>query len=138
MTNHNIEKYAKLFPNELRYVIDDMPKDDIDWALIIYLLAHSSKNNIITLGKISSYFQLDKDEVEKRLRRMIWLVNIYSNYGYAKHFTTYQISEFAADVLMKMMETLEIKPKKPKRCPTFEEIPAIYEEQHRAVKSMLS
>lgn len=109
--NKNVNKYAGLFPNELKYLIRDMPRDDIDWSLVIYLLVHTNKNNFITLTKISSFFGYNKNVVKKRLNRMVWLVTAYTNYGYLKLFTTYEINKFATDALVKLIELFDIDKK---------------------------
>lgn len=43
------------------------PKDDIDWALIMYLYRHSTysafykeQRNVITVGKVAKYFDLEQ------------------------------------------------------------------------------
>lgn len=111
---NNIEKYSSLFPYELKSVIEYMPKDEIDWALIMYLFRHTNKGNVITLGKISSYFQLDKEDVLNRIYRMTWLINQCINLGYPKTFITCELSNFGADILVKLVETLEVKPRRVK------------------------
>lgn len=113
MTNTNkelIDKYSKQFPYELKCLLESMPRDDTDWALVLYLFEHTSKGNIITLGKISSYFGLEKDNTFERLNRMYWLINQYVTYEYGyKGVYIYQITKFGADALLKFVELLEIK-----------------------------
>lgn len=107
----NIEKYSSLFPYELKNITEYIPKDKIDWALIMYLFRHTNKGNVITLGKISSYFRLDKEDVLNRIYRMTWLVDQHINFGYPKTFITCKLSNFGADILTKFAETLETEPK---------------------------
>lgn len=110
MVNQNkIDKFSNMYPCELKSLLVYMPKDDIDWALIFYLFRHTSKGNIITLGKISSYFGLDSHDTLKRLDRMYWLVTQYTTYEYGKGIYIYEISNFGADALLKLIEVLDVK-----------------------------
>lgn len=109
-----IRTYSDIYPNELKSILRYMPKDDLDWALVMYLFRHTSKGNIITLGKISSYFGLDKYSVSERLNNMYWLINRYMTCEYIKCIYIYEISNIGADILLKLIEILEVRasPKK--------------------------
>lgn len=110
INEERIDKYSRQFPYELKCLLENMPRDDIDWALILYLFEHTSKGNIISLGKISSYFGLEKDNTFERLNRMYWLINQYITYEYGyKGVYIYQIGKFGVDVLLNIIDVLEIK-----------------------------
>ncbi len=115
---NKIEKYSSEIPTELKMILEDAPRDDIDWALIIYLFRHSTvhyrniifeEKNIITVGKVAAWFDLNYDDVYKRLRRMIWWVSVSTVYGYRKPFSICSITQIAVDSIMKMIEIFEIK-----------------------------
>lgn len=110
-----------MYPNELKGLLEYMPKDDIDWALALYLFRHTGKGNVITLGKISSYFGLRKHDAHERLNSMYWLITQYVTYGYGEGIYIYEMSKFGADALLKLMELLEVKPKKLNRLVTGED-----------------
>jgi len=104
----NIEKYSKMMPIELRMFIEDSPKDDLDWGLVIYLFENTKSGNIITLGKISNFFDIDRELLFDRLNRMSWWIRQYLNSeGYGKMYYTYEISEMAADFIVKLIELYE-------------------------------
>lgn len=108
----NIEKYSKLYPEELKYIANNIPKhnNDKNWALLIYLILHKQKGNIITMGKLSRFFAIPEDEVAYRLNQMHWLVESYiMSYGYDKIVQCYEINFFGEKILMKLLELIDMK-----------------------------
>lgn len=109
--NKRIQEYSKEFPIELKFLIQNLPKDDIDWSLLMYLFRYTSKGNIITSEKICKFFGINKKVVEKRLNKMNWLIRQYVNFGpyeYSKPFFTYEITEIGAVALIKFIEIFKI------------------------------
>ena len=113
-----IKEYTNTFPDELKCVFIDSPQDDIDWALVMYLFRHSSvrkssflfeEKNVITVGKITKFFNLEYNDVYRRLQRMIWWIDISTVYGYYKPINVCSITQVGADIIMSMTETLSIK-----------------------------
>ena len=82
--NNKVKDYNDKIIAEQKEIFETSPKDDIDWALILYLFKHSTpqygslfkEKNVITVGKLSKYFDLNYDDVYKRLRRMLLWVNL--------------------------------------------------------------
>lgn len=115
-TNDRIKEYNKKWIlDQQKCIFEDAPKDDIDWALVLYLFRHSKpeygpiykEKNVITIGKISTYFDLAYDDVEKRLRRMIWWVNVWCVHCYINSINTCNISEFGRLAIIKTLEIFE-------------------------------
>lgn len=108
-----INKYSKMMPTELKMLINDAPNDDIGWSIVMYLCRYSGKGNIITLGKISNFFGIDKNIMFEKLNKMssLWVTQYLNSEGHGKTYYTYEISEIAVDLMIKLVELLEI-PKK--------------------------
>ena len=103
-----IDKYSNMMPIELRMFLEDSPKDDLDWGLVTYLFENTKSGNIITLGKISNFFDIDRKLLFDRLNRMSWWIRQYLNSEeYGKMYYTYEISEMAADFIVKLIELYE-------------------------------
>lgn len=116
---NKIEEYSDYFPDPLKQIIKYAPKDNIGWALLIYLFRHKHtsfvyKNThlgenpalIATATKLSSYFDLDVQEIDERLNMMIWFVNTHTLYGvYLKPVTYYSITDFGTDFLIELTNT---------------------------------
>ncbi len=100
-----IDKYGSMMPTELRLFMDESPKDDIDWGLIMYLLENTRRGNIITLGKMSSFFDIDKELLFDRLNRMsgLWVRQYMNSAGYGKTYYTYEINEIATGFLVHLV-----------------------------------
>lgn len=104
----NIGRYSNMLPIELRMFVDDSPKDDLDWGLVVYLFENTKSGNIITLGKLSNFFDIDSKLLFDRLNRMNWWVIQYLNSeGYGKTYYTYEISKMAYDFIVKLFELYE-------------------------------
>lgn len=118
MMNNKVKKYNDEMIVEQKAIFKTSPKDDIDWALIMYLFEHSipthqygclfEETNVITVGKISKYFDLDYDDVYERLRRMLWWVHLETVYGYYKPFSVCSITIIGVKTIMKTLEVFEI------------------------------
>src|SRR3990167_5312570 len=77
--NTKVGQFSDLMPDEIKMIFKDSPRDHIDWALVMYLFRHSKfpygyglifdEKNVITIGKISKWFDLDYDDVYRRLKR---------------------------------------------------------------------
>lgn len=104
-----IKEYSNIIPNDLKLIIKMLnePKDDLDWALVAYIFQNTGKG-VITLGKISSYFGLDKKECFERLNDLagFWFSQYLNSSGYRKTYYTYEMNELSADSLVSMMDTL--------------------------------
>lgn len=104
-----IKKYSNIIPNDLKFIIRwlDEPKDDLDWAMIVYIFQNTGKG-IITLGKISSFFGIDQKKCFKRLNRLVgfWFSQYLNSRGYGKTYYTYEMNRLSADLLVGMMDTL--------------------------------
>lgn len=67
----------KKYPGELSSFCKALPRDDIDWALIVYLLRHHHRSivwsmginpsNAISVNKIALFFDLESSDVDERL-----------------------------------------------------------------------
>ena len=87
-----------------------LPRDDIDWALIVYLLRHHHRSiiwsmgvnpsNIISVSKMAAFFYLEFKDVDTRLSRMNGLVHKFVIHGYQNPVVTYRLKE---DVLEKLI-----------------------------------
>jgi hypothetical protein len=107
-----INKYSGMMPKELMRLINGAPKNDLEWALIMYLFENTKKGNIITLGKLSNFFDMDDSILFNRLNNMRWWVTQYLNNGeYGGVYYTYEITEIAADFMIKLIELLDINKK---------------------------
>lgn len=101
-----IDKYSSMMPVELRLFMNESPKDDVDWGLIMYLFENTKSGNIITLGKISIFFDIDKELLFDRLNRMssLWVEQYMNSGGYGKTYYTYELNEFAADFMVQFID----------------------------------
>ena len=114
--NTKVEQFGNLIPGEIKMIFEDSPKDHIDWALVMYLFKHSKfpygyglifdEKNVITIGKISKWFDLDYDDVYRRLDRMKLWVSVGTIYGYYKPFNVCYITKIGIDTIMRTMESL--------------------------------
>lgn len=104
------DQYSKMVPIELKVLVNEAPSTDLDWAIIMYLFRHSESGNIITLGKISKFFELDYNIVFERLNKLssLWVRQYLNTEGYGKTYYTYEITDFACDFMIKLVELLEI------------------------------
>lgn len=96
-------------PMELRMLVNDAPKDDFDWGLVMYLFENTKSGNVITLGKMSSFFDIDRSVLFRRLNNMsgLW-VNQYMNGGwFGKTYYTYEITEIASDFMVMLIDLLD-------------------------------
>lgn len=118
--NHNkINEYNNFIPNEIKNVIETAPINDIDWALLMYLFRHSKpvygvlfeEKNVITIGKISKWFDLDYDDVYNRLNRMLYWVIVNDVCGYHKPFNVCYITQIGVDTMMNLIKVFEAKNK---------------------------
>lgn len=119
MVSDRIKEYSNEIPNELKMILEDAPKDDIDWALVIYLFRYSKfpfgygllfeEKNVITVGKICDWFNLEYNDVYKRLNRMKLWVSVGTVYGYYKPFDVCNITQIGIDSIMNMIRIFEIK-----------------------------
>ncbi len=108
--NDKIEEYNRIMPTELKMLLNNSPKDDLEWALIMYLFENTKKGNIITLKKLSNLFNVDNDILFKKLNGMgkLWVVQQLEGSGSDTYYT-YEITEIGANFLVKLIELLEIK-----------------------------
>lgn len=113
MTPDRVNKYNNMMPTELIMLVNDVPNDDLEWALVMYLFENTKSGNIITLGKIGAFFDIDRDIVFDRLNNMsgLWIRQYLNSGGYGKIYYTYEITEIAADFIVKLIELLETKVK---------------------------
>lgn len=122
MITDRVKEYSSEMPKELRILLAGAPKDDLDWAIIMYLFRYSGQtkdiripplSNIITLGKISNFLGVDKDIIFERLNNMsvLWISQYSNSEGYGKTYYTYNITDFAADFLIKLVELLSVRVK---------------------------
>lgn len=114
--NTKVEQFSNLMPGEIKMIFKDSPRDHIDWALVMYLFKHSKfpygygiifeEKNIITIGKISKWFDLDYEDVYQRLDRMKLWVSVGTIHGYYKPFDVCYITKIGIDMIIKTMEGL--------------------------------
>lgn len=120
MTTDRIEEYSEEMPIELKVLLKGAPDDDLGWAIVMYLFRYTATkkdiriqplSNVITLGKISDFFGIDKDIVFERLNKMssLWVRQYMNSEGYGKTYYTYEINDFAADLMIKLIELLEVR-----------------------------
>jgi len=107
-----VHKYSNMMPMELKMLVDGAPKDNLEWGLVMYLFENTRSGNIVTLGKISNFFDVDINILFKKLNMMdgLWIIQ-YLNNGYGRTYYTYEITEIAADFIIKLIELLEIDTK---------------------------
>ena len=105
-----VSKYSNMMPTELKMLVNDAPNDDIGWSVVMYLCRYSGRGNIITLGKISNFFDIDKSIMFEKLNKMssLWVVQYLNSEGHGKTYYTYEITEIAIDLMIKLIELLEI------------------------------
>ena len=117
--SNRLNKYSNFIPSEIKNLIIDAPKDDIDWALIIYLYGNSTEHygysafykeprNVITVGKVAKYFDLDYNDVYKRLNRMVWWVSLGTVYGYYKPVSVCDMTIMGIKAIDKLMQSMTI------------------------------
>lgn len=111
------DEYSKMVPIELKILVKEAPDNDLDWAIVMYLFRHSRKGNIITLGKIRKFFELEDKIIFERLNKLsaLWVRQYLNTEGYGKTYYTYDITDIACDLMIKLIELLEIA-MKDKRC----------------------
>jgi hypothetical protein len=111
MVIDKLRKYADMMPVELRMLVDDAPKDDLDWGLIMYLFENKKSGNVITLGKMSSFFDIDSGVLFEILNKMsvLWVIQYLNGGWYGRTYYTYEITDIAADFMIKLVELLEIR-----------------------------
>ena len=111
MTLDKLHKYSNMMPAELMMLINSAPKTDMDWGLIMYLFENTKRGSVVTLGKMSDFFDIDRDVLFKRLDRMngLWVRHYLNVSEYGKTYGTYEITEIAADFMVKLVELLEIR-----------------------------
>ncbi len=102
-------KYSNMMPKELKMLVNDAPGDDLDWGLIMYIFENSRSGNTITLGKISNFFDIEKDVLLEKLNNMsgLWIIQYLNMSEYGKTYYSYRITEIAADFMIKLVELLE-------------------------------
>lgn len=108
-----LDEYANMMPVELKMLLDKAPDDDLGWALFMYLLRYSGRGNVITLGKISKFFDLDEKVAFERLNEMsaLWVRQYLNTDGHGKIYYTYEATDISADLMIKLVELLEIATK---------------------------
>ncbi len=111
MTLDRVNKYSNMMPMELIMLVNDVPKDNLEWALVMYLFENTKNGNVITLDKLSNFFVIDNSILFNRLNKMsgLWIKQYLNNGGYGKVYYTYEITEIAADFIVKLIELVEIK-----------------------------
>lgn len=112
-----LNEYNNMMPLELKMLLNEAPNDDIGWAIFMYLFSHGGKGNIITLGKISKFFDLDEKIIFEKLNKMsaLWIRQYLNTEGYGKTYYTYEVTDISADLMVKLVELLEIATKNKKR-----------------------
>jgi hypothetical protein len=100
-----------MMPAELMMLVNSAPKTDIDWGLVMYLFENTKVGNVVTLGKMSSFFSIDRDVLSERLNRMsgLWVRHYLNVSEYGKTYGTYELTEIAADFMVKLVELLEMR-----------------------------
>lgn len=111
MTLDKLHKYGSMMPAELMILINSAPKSDMDWGLIMYLFENTKGGNVVTLGKMSKFFDVDSSVISERLNRLsgLWVRCYLNRSEYGKTYGTYEITEIAADFMVKLVELLEIR-----------------------------
>ena len=111
MTLVKLRKYSGMMPAELMMLVNSAPKTDIDWGLVMYLFENTKVGNVVTLGKMSSFFSIDSDVLSERLNRMsgLWVRHYLNVSEYGKTYGTYELTEIAADFMVKLVELLEMR-----------------------------
>lgn len=119
MTKDKIKESSNIIPDELKLIFKDAPRDDVDWALVMYLFRNAKypygysclfeEKNVITIRKVANWFDLEYDDVYKRLRRMTLWISVWSVYGYYKSFDVCNITKIGIDTIMKVIELFKIE-----------------------------
>lgn len=111
MTLEKLRKYGSMMPAELMMLVNSAPKTDLDWGLIMYLFENTKSGNVITLGKMSNFFCVDIGILSERLNKMsgLWVRQYLHRSEYGKTYGTYELTEIAADFMVKLVELLEIR-----------------------------
>ena len=109
MNNNRINQFSKKMPMELKMLVNDAPKDDLEWGLVMYLFENTKKGNIITSGKLSNFFDLDNSTLFARLNNLngLWISQYLNVSEYGKTYYTYELTDIAADFMIKLIELLE-------------------------------
>lgn len=112
-----VDEYSSMMPTELKMLVNDAPKDDLEWAVVMYLFRHSGRGNVITLGKISKFFNIDKSVMYEKLNEMsnLWVEQYINAEGHGKVYYTYRTTQIAADLMVKLVELLEMTTKNKKK-----------------------
>ena len=99
--------YSNMMPEELKMLINDVPRDDLDWALVMYLFENTKTGNI-TLTKIGNFFDIEKNVIFKKLNKMsgLWIRQYLNMSEYGMTYYSYEITEIAADFMVKLVELL--------------------------------
>ncbi len=113
MTFDKLRKYGAMMPAELMMLVSSAPKADIDWGLVMYLFENTKSGNVVTLGKMSNFFGVDVGVLSERLHKMSgsWVRHYLNRSEYGRTYSTYEITEIAADFMVKLVELLEIRSK---------------------------
>lgn len=111
MVLDKLRKYGNMMPAELMMLVNSAPKTDMDWGMVMYLFENTKSGNVITLGKMSDFFNIDRSVLFERLNRMsgLWVRQYLNRSEYGKTYGTYEITEIAADFIVKLIELLEIR-----------------------------
>ncbi len=111
MVFDKLHKYSSMMPSELMMLVNSAPKTDMDWGLVMYLFENTRSGNVITLGKMSSFFNVDRIVLSERLNKMsgLWIRHFLNVSEYGKTYGTYELTEIAADFMVKLVELLEIR-----------------------------
>jgi hypothetical protein len=111
MALDKLRKYSNMMPAELMMLVSSAPKTDMDWGLVMYLFENTVPGNIVTLGKMSNFFDVDRGILSERLNKMsgLWVRHYLNVSEYGKTYGTYELTEIAADFMIKLVELLEIR-----------------------------
>lgn len=111
MSLDKLRKYGSMMPAELMMLVNSAPRTELDWGLVMYLFENTKGGNVVTLGKMSKFFDIDSSIISGRLNNMsgLWVKHYLNVSEYGKIYGTYEITEIAADFMVKLVELLEIR-----------------------------
>lgn len=111
MVFDKLHKYGSMMPAELMLLINCAPRAELDWGLVMYLFENTKGGNVVTLGKMSKFFDVDSSVISERLNRMsgLWVKHYLHRSEYGRTYGTYEITEIATDFMVKLVELLEIR-----------------------------